>query len=766
MPKEFFVTFRPFEQARVNGKSRVLALGVVISTTAWAAAATLPGAQPVAGAVPAINQTWSVTLNDAGNPIAMSSPVVAYLPGGPAAVVGDRAGHVYAYYLASGSPSGTSVPGWPVNTGGVPVDSPPSVSGGLVYFGAGNAAVPHAGGTYAVNGNGGVVWHNIEHDPSTNNNQPNGVSAGVSVGTLQGITGVVAPSLGQNEDAYNAGNGAELSGFPWFTADTVFSTAAIADIEGNGQPQIVEGGASTGGIAYGQNYTNGGHIRILRPTGSAGFGQPNQGLFCESNTNQDVISSPAVGQFLGGGQVGAVAGTGNDARDLSGSDNNTVIAIDKNCNRAWQTRLDGDTSSSPALANILGNGGLEVIEGTRYGNNYASGSVYALNGATGGVIWRTPVLSGVFGGVATADLFNQGYQDVIVGTPGGLQILDGKTGVQVGSVVEQGVNLQSTPLVTTDPNGSIGITIAGYNGNNQGVIEHFEVAGSNGGLVAEKGAWPEFHHDAQLTGNAGTPPPVINVPCRPPASSPSGYYQTAGDGGVFTFGNLPFCGSLGNIVLNAPIVGMAMTPDGGGYWLVGSDGGVFAFGDARFLGSMGATHLNAPVVGIAATSDGSGYWLVASDGGVFSFGDAHFFGSMGAVRLNRPVLGIAGDPLTGGYWMVASDGGIFAFNAPFYGSMGAVRLNQPVVGMAADPRTGGYWMVASDGGIFAFNAPFFGSMGSVRLNAPVVAMASDKTTAGYWLMATDGGVFSFNAPFYGSMGSVHLNRPMVGATGA
>jgi hypothetical protein len=514
------------------------------------------------------------------------------------------------------------VPGWPASIG-VPIDSPPSTSGGLVYFGGGNAGSPTVGGTYAVNGNGALVWHQIEHDPVYNNNQPHGVSAGITIGP----SGVIAPSLGQNEDSYNAGNGAELGGFPWFQADTMFSTAAVADIEGNGQQQIVEGGASTAGVAFNQNYNNGGHIRILRTSGYSGFQQPNQGLYCEYNTNQDVISSPAVGQFLGGGVVGAVAGTGDDGAYLGGSDNRTVIAIDKNCNRVWQTpQLDGDTKSSPALADILGNGGLEVVEGTDY-NNGASGSVYALNGVTGGVIWRTPVLGGVFGGVTTADLFNQGYQDVIVGTTNGVEILDGKSGGVV-TTLERGVGVQNAPLVTADPNGTIGITVAGYNGSNTGVIQHFEVSGSNGGLVSEKGAWPEFHHDAQLSGNAGTPPPVVGVPCNAPAGGPSGYYETAGDGGIFTFGNVPFCGSLGNITLNAPAVGMAMTPDGGGYWIACADGGVFAFGDAKFMGSMGATHLNAPVVGIASTPDGGGYWLVASDGGVFSFGDAHFYGSM------------------------------------------------------------------------------------------------------------------------------------------
>ena len=69
-------------------------------------------------------------------------------------------------------------------------------------------------------------------------------------------------------------------------------------------------------------------------------------------------------------------------------------------------------------------------------------------------------------------------------------------------------------------------------------------------------------------------------------------------------------------------MGSAATPDGGGYWLVASDGGVFNFGDAAFFGSLGNKVLNKPIVGMAATPDGKGYWLVASDGGVFSFGDA------------------------------------------------------------------------------------------------------------------------------------------------
>ena len=75
-------------------------------------------------------------------------------------------------------------------------------------------------------------------------------------------------------------------------------------------------------------------------------------------------------------------------------------------------------------------------------------------------------------------------------------------------------------------------------------------------------------------------------------------------------------------MLNKPVVGMAAAADGLGYWLVASDGGIFNYGDAPFYGSTGSLVLNKPVVGMAASPSGKGYWLVASDGGIFNYGDA------------------------------------------------------------------------------------------------------------------------------------------------
>ena len=237
-------------------------------------------------------------------------------------------------------------------------------------------------------------------------------------------------------------------------------------------------------------------------------------------------------------------------------------------------------------------------------------------------------------------------------------------------------------------------------------------------------------------------------------STGRGYWQVASDGGVFSYGDAQFHGSLPGIgVKVSDVIGMARTPDDGGYWLVGSDGGVFAFGDAPFYGSLAGKPMNAPVVAMSPTKTGKGYWLVGADGGVFAFGDAGFFGSMGGKPLNKPVTAIVPTPTSNGYWLAAQDGGVFAFgDAAFYGSMGGKALNAPVVDMDATPDGAGYWLTAEDGGVFAFgDASFYGSMAGQTLNGHITGMSVTPTGKGYLLNACDGGIFTFgDASFYGS----------------
>ncbi len=575
---------------------------VALGTPGVAASASAPVSHAAALSASLV---WQQTLPDAGSPVGQSSPSVATLDGsGPSVVVGDRTGSLWAFHLTNGSPT----PGWPAHTG-APIDSTPSVTpdgGGTdnVFVGAGNAAQARVGGYYAFNHSGGQLWGRNAQDP----NGLYGVQASMAVGVLNGVNSVVAPSLGQEEYAFDASNGSTLGGWPFFTADSAFTTPALADLYGNGQTEVVEGGDSSAGVAYGVTYANGGHLRVLGPGGN---------LICDHDTNQTVDSSPAVGNFLAGGQVGIAFGTGSFYPGAS--DSNTLFGADSHCNIAWQTNLGGNTMGSPAIGDLEGDGNVQVVEGADTGSG---GLVWALNGANGAAMpgWPQATSGRIIGGVVTADLTGGGYNDVLVPTTNGLVIYDGRSAQVVATLGAGAVGLQNSPMVTVDPNGTIGITIAGYNSQNAGTIQHYELAGSAGHSLGKR-SWPMFHQNPQLTGWVSQAAPGhLNRPIVGMASTGDGkgYWNVASDGGIFTFGDAQFYGSTGNIALNKPILGMAATPDGRGYWLVASDGGVFCFGDAQFYGSTGNIRLNQPVVGMAATPDGRGYWLVAADGGIFS----------------------------------------------------------------------------------------------------------------------------------------------------
>ena len=764
---------RPLASAALRGLG---VLAVVAATVAVGITAAPAGAAPrprFTDPAWASAPAWTTgNLDDVDQPIAESSPMVANLDGNPDdVVVGDRRGFVYGYNLNTG----TAVPGWPTTDGSGPIDSTPSTSagGGLssVYVGSGNDTDPTVGGYQSFSATGHLNWFSPVVNPPSDDVPATAVIAGMTVASLQGgAPDVYAGSAGQVSYALDAGGGGPLTGWPYFNSDSTHSTAATADLYGTGQTQIIDGGDQTAGIGRGQTYTAGGHLRILSGTGN---------LICSATTNQVIDSSPAVGGFLPGGATGIVTGTGYEAGfQVGASDTDTVKAYDTHCRQQWSDKLDGSTESSPALGDLLGNGKMQVAEVTAPSSVTDEGSLWILDAATGATIRQIPLQNAVNdGSVATADLFGSGHQDIIVPTVGGAFIYDAVTGDEIAQL-DPLLGLQNTPLITAGTEGGhpgVQITLAGYNGSEGtmgvGEIEQFFIPATDGGdptTATAAGSWRMFHHDPQLSGNAGGTTPPGSVPaCQVPAAAGTGYNLAASDGGVFSFGGTPFCGSTGNLHLNAPVVATAMAPQIGGYWEVASDGGIFAYGQAGFYGSMGGQPLNKPIVGMAATPDGRGYWLVASDGGIFAFGDAQFYGSMGGQFLNQPIVGISSSTDGNGYRMVASDGGIFSFgDAPFFGSMGGQPLNQPIVGTVNDTNTGGYWEVAADGGVFAFGgAPFYGSTGSLTLNAPIVGMAETSNGSGYRFVASDGGIFSFGAPFCGSMGGTPLNKPIVGMAG-
>jgi hypothetical protein len=282
---------------------------------------------------------------------------------------------------------------------------------------------------------------------------------------------------------------------------------------------------------------------------------------------------------------------------------------------------------------------------------------------------------------------------------------------------------------------------------------------------------------------AATGDPSVEQSVTAAASTTRGYRLFSSDGGIFTFGNLGFHGSLGGECYNSEggeeypaCTDAAPHPDGNGYWIVGDMCDVYAFGSARFFGDSfdgpeGVTGdlPGAPIgCSIAVTATGNGYWLMDGTGWVAAYGDAVFLGDLDNPWRNGSGGGADITPTKsgGGYWILTTNGTVFPFgDASHHGSVYGLTLVAPVTGIVADPDGVGYWITAYDGGVFSFEAPFFGSTGNLRLNAPVNGMAAAPDGSGYWLVADDGGVFAFgDAPFLGSMGHTRLNEPVIGIT--
>ncbi|HXQ59097.1 MAG TPA: choice-of-anchor Q domain-containing protein [Acidimicrobiales bacterium] len=251
--------------------------------------------------------------------------------------------------------------------------------------------------------------------------------------------------------------------------------------------------------------------------------------------------------------------------------------------------------------------------------------------------------------------------------------------------------------------------------------------------------------------------------CLCPAQHPYGYSLVGADGGVFTFGDASFVGSLPELGIHVhDIVGITTVAAGNGYWLADTNGGVFAFGSAQFEGSLPALGIDVhDIVGIVSTLDGRGYWLVGADGGVFAFGDATYDGSLPARGIvAKNIVGIAQD-YSGDYSLAGANGSVFTFGPDgFAGWPGFSSLSRPVTGIE-----NGY-LVGADGGVFSLgNAPFDGSLPADHISPlrPVVGIA--RSGIAYWLTSSDGAVFALGGvPYLGGMSGSALAAPVVGIT--
>jgi hypothetical protein len=226
-------------------------------------------------------------------------------------------------------------------------------------------------------------------------------------------------------------------------------------------------------------------------------------------------------------------------------------------------------------------------------------------------------------------------------------------------------------------------------------------------------------------------------------------------------------------------VGITPTADDAGYWLVASDGGVFTFGDTGFYGSIpglgyapagtsAPKRLNAPIVGMVPSENGAGYFMVAADGGVFAFGDAKFEGSCpGIGGCSGAAVAVMPDATGNGYWLVTSTGHVYAFgDAVNYGQPGPQAVPVTAAVRTTDGR--GYWLLFSNGVVAAYgDATNLGSpAGSLGGSNPATAIFTTSSGQGYWIASANGSVFNYgDATNDGGMAGQHLNGSIIAATG-
>ena len=467
----------------------VLGAALVVGALVLGLAPAVPAQQ-----LPRILPIWQKNLP--GGLVRESSPLVADIDGvaGNEIVVGawDKKVHVLR------ATTGAVVPGWPqATTHGINSSaSVADVDGDKVpdlFIGSGMETGERAGALYSFTGKGKLRFRRALPDPDYPKGAPVRTTPALGDLNRDGVADVVAGTLGvRSLWALNARNATSLTGrelFYW--DDSMFSSPALHDVNGDKALDVIVGGDSTLGPPV---HHRGGMVRAVDSKGRS---------LWEFRINDIVRSSPAVGDIDGDGRPEVVFGAGDY---YHGSQALNVFAVDAATGRKkWERATDGVTNSSPALADINGDGRLDVAIGTFNAPSHGKrgGTVYALDGRTGRDLAGFPRASGggsILGGITTADVNGDGGQDLFVPTGAYIAVFSGRTGQKLFNLAEaQRVAFQNSPTIADlDGNGRLDVVAAGGHVDGHGVVYRWELPAQ-----AKLGnlGWHQFRRDVRRTGS-------------------------------------------------------------------------------------------------------------------------------------------------------------------------------------------------------------------------------------------------------------------------